>query len=87
LWNQGVQTDREVLANRSDIIIKNKKNRTYLLIDVAITSDKIVIQKEAEKKLKHKNTSTGIQRMSNMECFVISVITEDTRIVSESLKI
>jgi hypothetical protein len=26
LWNQGVQTDREVLANRPDIIIKNKKH-------------------------------------------------------------
>jgi hypothetical protein len=26
LWNQGIQTDREVLANRPDIIIKNKKD-------------------------------------------------------------
>ena len=25
LWNQAVHTDREVKANRSDIIIKNKK--------------------------------------------------------------
>jgi hypothetical protein len=30
LWNQGIQTDREVLANRPDIIIKNKKDKTYL---------------------------------------------------------
>jgi hypothetical protein len=36
LWNQGVQTDREVLANRPDIIVKNKKERTCLLIDVVI---------------------------------------------------
>jgi acyl transferase domain-containing protein len=27
LWNQGIQTDREVLANRPDIIIKNKKTK------------------------------------------------------------
>jgi hypothetical protein len=39
------------LANRPDIIIKNKKDKTCLLIDVAIPSDKNVIQKEAEKKL------------------------------------
>jgi hypothetical protein len=39
------------LANRPDIIIKNKKDTTCLLIDVAIPSDKNVIQKEAEKKL------------------------------------
>jgi hypothetical protein len=45
------------LANRPDIIIKNKKDKTCLLIDVAIPSDKNVIQKEAEKKLKYKNLS------------------------------
>jgi hypothetical protein len=31
-----MQTDREVLANRPDIIVKNKKDKTFLLIDVAI---------------------------------------------------
>jgi hypothetical protein len=48
------------LANRPDIIIKNKKDKTCLLIDVAIPSDKNVIQKEAEKKLKYKNISIEI---------------------------
>jgi hypothetical protein len=43
LWNQGIQTDREVLANRPNII-KNKKDRTCLVIDVAIPSDKKVKQ-------------------------------------------
>jgi hypothetical protein len=54
LWNQGVQTDREDLANTSDIIIKNMKDKICLLINVAIPSDRNVIQ-ESEKKLKHKN--------------------------------
>jgi hypothetical protein len=38
------------LVNRPDIIVKNKKDKTCLLIDVAIPSDKNVIQKEAENK-------------------------------------
>jgi hypothetical protein len=42
------------LANRPDIIVKNKKDKTCLLIDVAIPSDKNIIQKEAEKKLNIK---------------------------------
>jgi hypothetical protein len=57
LWNQGVQTDREVLANRPGIIIKSMKDKIFLLIDVAIPSDKNAIQKESEKKLKYKNLS------------------------------
>jgi hypothetical protein len=45
------------------IIIINKKDKTCLLIDVAIPPDKNVIQKEAEKKLKYKYLSIEIQRM------------------------
>jgi hypothetical protein len=45
LWNQGVQTDMEVLANRPDIIIKNKKDKICLLIDVEMPSDRNVIRR------------------------------------------
>jgi hypothetical protein len=56
------------------------------LIDVAIPSDKNVIQKEAEKKLKYKNLSIEILRMWNVKCFVIPVIIGATGIVSRSLQ-
>ena len=44
LWNQAVHTDREVTANRPDIIIKNTKEKTCTLIDVTITADRNVVQ-------------------------------------------
>ena len=47
LWNQAVHTDREVTANRPDIIIKNKQEKTCTLIDVAVPADRNVVQKEA----------------------------------------
>jgi hypothetical protein len=54
-------TKREVVANRPDVIIKNKKDKIFLLVDEAIPSDRNVIQKETENKLKYKNLSTEIQ--------------------------
>ena len=54
LWNQAVNTDREVRANRPDIIIKNTKEKACTLIDEAMPADRNVMQKEAEKKLKYK---------------------------------
>jgi hypothetical protein len=51
------QTDKEVLANRPDIIIKNMKDKIYSLIDVAIPSDTNVMQKESEKKFKYNDLS------------------------------
>jgi hypothetical protein len=47
LWNQAVNTDKEVTANRPDIIIKTKKRKKCILIDVAIPADRNVMQKEA----------------------------------------
>jgi hypothetical protein len=55
LWNQAVHTDREVTANRPDIIIKNKKEKTCTMMDVAIPADRNAVQKEAENKLKYKS--------------------------------
>jgi hypothetical protein len=43
------------------------------LIDVAIPSDRNVIQKEAEKKLKYRNLSIEIYRTWNMKYFVMPV--------------
>jgi hypothetical protein len=54
LWNQAVHTEKGVTANRPDIAIKNKKEKTCTLIDVAIPADRNV-QKEAEVKLKYKS--------------------------------
>jgi hypothetical protein len=64
-----------VLANRPDIIVKNKKGITCLLIDVAILSNTNIIQNEAENELKYNSLSIEIQRMWNMKCFAIPVIT------------
>jgi len=48
LWNQAVHTEREFVANRPDIIIKNKKEKTCKVTDVAIHADRNVVQKKAE---------------------------------------
>ena len=86
LWDQTVHTDREVTINRPDIIIKNKKEKTFTLTDVAILTDRNVVQKEAEKKLKYKSLCIEIQQMWNLKCTVIPVIIGATGIVTRSLK-
>jgi hypothetical protein len=63
------------------------EDRPCLLVGVATPSDRNVIQKGAQKKLKYKIRSIEIQRMWNMKCFVIAVVTDATGIVSKRLKI
>jgi hypothetical protein len=84
LWNQAVHTDREVTTNTPDIIIKNNKEKTCTLIDVAIPADRNVVQKE--KKLKYKSLCTEIQQMWNLKCTIVPVIIGATGIVTRSVR-
>ena len=52
LRNQTVHTDRDFTSNRPDIIIKNKKEKTYTLIDVVIPAERNVGAKGRRKEVK-----------------------------------
>ena len=81
-----VHTTREVTANRPAIIIKNKKEEKSTLINVAITADRNVVQKDAEKKLKYKSLGIEIPRIWNLKFTIIPVISGATGIVTRSLR-
>jgi hypothetical protein len=49
LWNQAAHTEREVTANRPDIIIKNKKEKTCRLIDVAIPQTEMLCKRKPKR--------------------------------------
>ena len=82
MWNQQVQTDRTIPSNKADIIIRDNEMGTCMLIDVAISGERNVIKKEAEKILKYKDLTIGIQCMWNVQTKVIPVITGATGTIS-----
>jgi len=57
-----------------------------MLIDVAISGDRNVIKKEAEKILKYEDLTREIQRMWNVKTKVIPVIIGATGTISKSFR-
>jgi hypothetical protein len=57
-----------------------------MLIDVAISGDRNLIKKEAEKILKYKDLTIEIQRMWNVKTKVIPVIIGATGTISKSFR-
>jgi len=86
LWNQQVQTHRTIPNNKADIIIRDNEAGTHMLIDVVISGDRNVIEKEAEKILKYKDLTIEIQRMWKLKTRVIPVIIVATGTISKSFK-
>jgi len=84
VWNQQIQTHRTIPNNKPDIVIRDNEKGTCMLKDVAISGDRNVIIKEAEKILKYKNLTIEIQRMWNVKTKVIPVIIGATGTISKS---
>jgi len=82
LWNQAIHTDREVTANRTDII----KKKTMHTDRCGNTRRQKGCANEAEKKLKYRSLYIEIQRMWNLKCTIIPVKTGATGIVTRSLR-
>ena len=81
-----MKTDRAIPNNKTDIIISDNEKRTCMLIDVAISGDRNVIKKEAEKILKYKDLTIKIQRMWNVKTEVIPVVIGATGTISKAFR-
>ena len=55
LWDFPIRTDRTIQANRPDIIVKDFKEKTCLLIDMSIPTDQNISAKEFDKISKYKD--------------------------------
>ncbi|KAL1462310.1 hypothetical protein WDU94_014153 [Cyamophila willieti] len=84
MWDTQIHTDRKILANKPDLVVKDKKKKQCLLIDVAVPSDYNITQKEAEKQLKYKDLQIEIQRMWNIRTKVIPIIIGATGLISKT---
>ena len=67
LWDLPVHTDCEIKANRPDFILKCKDQKSWLLIDIAIPTDKNISTKVTEKLSKYKDLEIEIERMWGMK--------------------
>ena len=74
MWDMPIQTDREIKANRPDIVVKNKKEKTCLLIDMSIPTERNTSLKTTEKLSKYKDLEIEIQRMWGMKTTTIPVV-------------
>jgi hypothetical protein len=78
--------DRTIPNNKPDIIIHDNEKGTSMLIDVAISGDRNVIKKEAEKILEYKDFTMKILCIWNVETNVISVIIRATGMILKSFR-
>ena len=78
-----MQTDRTILNNKPDIIIRDNEKGTCMLIDVAISGERNVIKKAADENVKYKEFKIKTQHTWNEKTNVIPVIIGATGTISK----
>ena len=63
-----------IQANRRDIVVKDKRNSTCLLIDMNMATDKNVAAKVFEKLSKYKDLEIEIEKMCHLKTTTIPAV-------------
>ena len=69
-----IHTGRTIAANRPDIVLKNKKDKTCLLIDMTVPLDTNTSVKTTEKLNKYKDLEIEVERMWGLKKTTVSVV-------------
>ena len=83
LWNFPINTDRTIQANRPDIVIKDYKSKTCLLIDMTIPTDRNISVKKFDKLSKYKGLQIEIERLWHLKTTAIPVVVGALGMVKE----
>ena len=73
-----MQTDRTFRSYTKDIVIRDYEKGTFLFLDTAISGDRNVIERVAEKILQNKYLTIETERVCNVNKKVIPVSIEAT---------
>ena len=86
LWDMTLNTDRQVGANRPDIVLRDKASKKTYIIDISCPSDKNVTSNENEKVAKYSGLRVELGKMWDSECVVIPVVVGGLGVISEKFQ-
>ena len=86
LGNMPIHTDREIRANKPDIIIRDHTNQRCWIIDMAVPLDRNASAKVVEEFSKHKDLEIEIARMWKMETETIPVVIGALGVIKKGLE-
>ena len=74
LWDMPIHTDRTIAANRPDIVLKNKKDKICLPVDMTVSLDTNTSVKATQKFTKYKDLEMEVERMWGLKTTTVPVV-------------
>ena len=74
LWGFSIQTDHVIQAWRPDLVVVDKKERNFKIIDFAVPGDSRIEEKEKDKIEKYQDLGRELQKIWNLKVKIIPLI-------------
>ena len=84
-WDQKVVTPTEFKYNRPDMVVIDKSNKKWWMIDFSVPYDPNVVSKEKEKINKYKKLAAEVARMHKVSVEVVPIIVGSLGVVTKDL--
>lgn len=85
-WDKAIETDKEVIANRPDILYWDKRSQKLYIIDIAVPLNKTIQKTFGEKVRKYSELQVELKALWKIrESKIIPIIISSTGLVPNSL--
>ena len=85
-WDRTVETPRKLEANRPDLVVIDKVNSQWKIVDFSVPNDQNVEKKEIEKIEKYAPLAYEIRKMENVKTEVIPLVVGALGAVTKNLE-
>ena len=74
MWDFSIQTDHVIDAQRPDLIVVDKKERSCKIIDFAVPEDSRIEEKEKDKIEKYQEFGRDLHKIWNVKVKIIPLV-------------
>ena len=74
LWDFSIQTDHVIEAQRPDLVVVDKKERSCKIIDFAVSGDSRIAEKEKNKIEKYQDLGRELRKIWNVKVKIIPLV-------------
>ena len=74
MWDFSIQTDHVIEAQRPDLVVVDKKDRSCKITDSAVPGDSRIGEKEKDKVEKYQDLGRELQKMWNVKVKIIALV-------------
>ena len=85
-WDRSVETPKKLDHNKPDVVLIDRVNKSWIVIDFSVPIDQNVVSKEEEKISHYSNLCSEIRKLHNVKTTIVPLVIGALGVISKNFK-